>query len=239
MSWVNRAQGGAVVVARIVLALVFGLSALSKLAAPGLFEQDVFSYHLLPAALVGPFAFALPWLEAMLAVYLLLGLFTRPTAVATAALLVMFMGALAISLANGNTAHSCGCMNPDGPLGSLPVVQWLSGGASITPFDLVRDAVLLALAGVVFWGDGRFWSVDGWLFPRLTEREAAAPTGTRGPAPVVVTPPAPRPPIAPAANVGGPKPVRPATRPAANNDKPAARAAGLRPGDRGSGRRRR
>src|SRR4051794_23650029 len=68
-----RVRTGATLVARLVLGTVFGLAALAKITAPGLFRQDVAAYHLLPPAVVGPFALALPWIEALLALYLLVG----------------------------------------------------------------------------------------------------------------------------------------------------------------------
>ncbi len=176
--------------ARLVLGLVFALSALSKITAPGLFRTSVEAYHLLPLDLVGPFAAALPWIEALLALYLLVGLFLRPTAVVTALLLALFTGALAISLAQGNTAHGCGCLPDSGPLGSLPLVTWLSGGATITPFDVVRDLIFIALCAAIFWGDRQALSVEGLLFrPRplddadADEDEAPALEASRTPAP--------------------------------------------------------
>jgi uncharacterized membrane protein YphA (DoxX/SURF4 family) len=160
----SRVRTAATLVARLVLGAVFALAALAKITAPGLFRQDVAAYHLLPPAVVGPFALALPWFEALLALYLLVGLFLRPTAVATAALLLVFTGALAISLARGATAHGCGCLPTSGPLGSLPLVAWLAGGATISAFDVVRDLVFVALTAAIYWGDRDTLSLDGLLF---------------------------------------------------------------------------
>jgi uncharacterized membrane protein YphA (DoxX/SURF4 family) len=160
----SRVRSAATLVARLVLGAVFALAALAKITAPGLFREDVAAYHLLPPALVGPFALALPWIEALLALYLLVGLFLRPTAVATAALLLVFIGALAISLARGTTAHGCGCLPTSGPLGSLPLVAWWAGGATISPFDVVRDLIFVALTAAIYWGDRDTLSLDGLLF---------------------------------------------------------------------------
>jgi uncharacterized membrane protein YphA (DoxX/SURF4 family) len=164
-----RVRTGATLVARLVLGTVFGLAALAKITAPELFRQDVAAYHLLPPDVVGPFALALPWIEALLALYLLVGLFLRPTAVATGALLLVFIGALAISLARGSTAHGCGCLPSSGPLGSLPLVAWLAGGATISPFDVVRDLVFVALTAANYWGDRHTLSLDGLLFGAATD----------------------------------------------------------------------
>jgi uncharacterized membrane protein YphA (DoxX/SURF4 family) len=160
----SRVRTGVTLVARLVLGAVFALAALAKITAPGLFRQDVAAYHLLPPAVVGPFALALPWIEALLALYLLVGLFLRPAAVATAALLLVFTGALAISLARGATAHGCGCLPTSGPLGSLPLVTWLAGGTTISAFDVVRDLVFVALSAAIYWGDRDTLSLDGLLF---------------------------------------------------------------------------
>lgn len=159
-------------VARLVLAMVFGVSALSKLTAPGLFQAEVGAYHLLPAAIVGPFALALPWIEALLAVYLLIGLFLRPVAAATAVLLAVFTFALAISLAQGNTAHGCGCLPTTGPIGRIPFVAWLSGGSDISIFDIVRDLIFIGLCGIVYWGDAAVLNLGQILFGRAEARIA-------------------------------------------------------------------
>lgn len=160
----TRARTPVTLLARLVLGLVFAISALSKITAPGLFRTSVEAYHLLPLSLTGPFATALPWIEALVALYLLVGLFLRPTAIVTALLLALFTGALAISLLQGNTAHGCGCLPESGPLGSLPLVTWLAGGATITPFDVARDLVFMLLCAAIYWGDHHTLSVEGLLF---------------------------------------------------------------------------
>jgi len=167
----RRVIMGTTLVARLLLALVFALSAVSKITALSAFRDSVAAYHLLPTLLVTPFAYALPWLEALVALYLLIGLLLRPTAIVTAALLVMFTGAIIISLLRGGAAvaHGCGCFSTTGPLGSFPPVQWLAGGSAITAFDVVRDVVFIALCAVIYWGNRYALSVDGLLFkPHLS-----------------------------------------------------------------------
>ncbi len=159
----TRARTPLTLLARLLLGLVFALSAMTKITAPGAFHDSVAAYHLLPHGVITPFATALPWIEALVAIYLLVGFFLRPTAIVTVALLVLFTGAIAISLARGNTGHGCGCFGDSG-IGSLAPVQWLAGGATITPFDVVRDLVFLALAAIVYGGDRQTLSVEGLLF---------------------------------------------------------------------------
>ena len=152
------------IVARVVLGLIFGLSALSKLSAPGIFQADVAAYHLLPAVLVGPFALALPWVEAALALYLVVGLFVRPAAVAAAGLLLVFTVAMMMNLLTGNTAHGCGCLQASGLSASIPMLTWLFGGLTISAFDVARDLVLAGLAAIVYLGDCSAFCLDAVLF---------------------------------------------------------------------------
>jgi|GEM_PF-1454425 len=168
--------------ARILLGLIFALSAISKLSAPGIFQADVAAYHIVPNLLVAPFALALPWLEAMLALYLLLGLFVRPAAIVAGLLLLIFTIALAINVATGNTAHGCGCLQTSGLLASVPLLSWLFGGLTIGLFDVVRDLVLAGVAAVIFWGDTSALSLDVLLFgERKESEESLAVTPARHP----------------------------------------------------------
>lgn len=149
--------------ARLVLGLVFALSALGKITAGlGTFNTVVYNYHLLPYGLVKPFSYTVPWIEALIAIYLLAGMFLRSTAVVTALLLLTFTGAISIEIARGNTSFNCGCLPTTGPLANLPLVSWLTGGATISLFDVVRDLVFVALAVLIFVGDRTTFSIDGW-----------------------------------------------------------------------------
>ena len=149
---------------RIVLFVIFAASATTKLSAPGLFEADVTAYHLLPADLVPFVAFALPWIEALIAVYLLVGLFLRSTALLAGVLLLTFTAAMLANYTTGNVTHSCGCLRGAGVLESLPVLTWLFGGSTITPFDIGRDLLLAGFAAALYRGDHAILSLDAILF---------------------------------------------------------------------------
>src|SRR5579864_6890432 len=94
---------------RIFLAIVFLVAGLSKVFQPWTFVNTVEGYDMLPTSLARLFGLALPWIEVLLGLYLLIGLFTRITAVATAALLGVFLVALGVQLARGHTGN-CGCV---------------------------------------------------------------------------------------------------------------------------------
>src|SRR5579872_4973191 len=127
---------------RLILGGIFLIAGLDKVLAPGVFADAVRSYHLLPASLVLPFAYLLPWLELLAAVYLLLGFMTRLAAGATGLMLLTFIVALGRALATGDTNHACGCFGT----GTNPVLAFLSGGDTITWWDLIRDLLLLGMS---------------------------------------------------------------------------------------------
>src|SRR6185437_2969978 len=95
-------------VSRVALGLVFLLAGVSKALDMRAFAGEISAYQIVPAALVQPMAIALPLLEILLGVYLLVGLMQRWAAAAAGALLLIFIAAMAWALARG-LALDCGC----------------------------------------------------------------------------------------------------------------------------------
>jgi len=90
------------------LAVVMIWAAVPKLGDPPGFAQSIFAYGLLPMALVAPLALTLPWLEALTALGLVLGVARRSAAALILVMLLIFMGGLGFNLAKGNPVD-CGC----------------------------------------------------------------------------------------------------------------------------------
>lgn len=138
---------------RIVVAGIFLLAGLDKIVSVGAFADAVRSYHLLPAPLVLPYALAIPPLEILVGAYLLLGFQARLAAIGSIVLLGMFMVALIRALILGDTNHACGCFGAGST--ANPILAFLTGGTTITPWDVVRDLILVALSGlIVVFGAG-------------------------------------------------------------------------------------
>jgi uncharacterized membrane protein YphA (DoxX/SURF4 family) len=146
-------------VARLVVGVIFLIAGIDKVAAPGAFADAVRAFHILPSALVLPFAFVVPWLELLVAVYLIGGFMCRFAAGGAVVLLGMFVLALGLAIVTGNTAHPCGCFGSK----SNPVVTWLSGGNTITWWDVLRDLVLMALSLLLFARGAGLMSIDSLL----------------------------------------------------------------------------
>lgn len=93
-------------------------------------------FRLLPAAVVGPMAVALPYLEIFLGLYLVAGLFTRAAAWVAVVQFVAYAGAIASAVVRHIPAN-CGCF---GPQDAAPA-DWLH-----VAFDLGLALVALCIA---------------------------------------------------------------------------------------------
>lgn len=134
---------------RVIVGGIFLAAGLDKVVAVGAFADAVRSYHLLPPGAVLPFALAVPWIEVLVGLYLLAGFQVRLAAAGSMFLLAMFIAALGRALVLGDTDHACGCF---GAGEGNAVLAFLSGGSTITPWDVIRDCILLALSALTFLG---------------------------------------------------------------------------------------
>jgi uncharacterized membrane protein YphA (DoxX/SURF4 family) len=145
------------VVARGVVGGIFLLAGATKVGAPAAFADSVRAYHLLPASLVMPFATGLPWIELLVAAYLIAGFMVRFAAAAAILMLAMFEYALVQSIVTGNIHHACGCF---GGADVNPVLAFIAGGNTVTWWDVIRDLILALLSLLVLlWGAGP-WSIE-------------------------------------------------------------------------------
>jgi uncharacterized membrane protein YphA (DoxX/SURF4 family) len=101
---------GTQLIARFILGGVFIYASLGKIAFPREFANIVIKYRILPEKLAIYFAFLLPWVELILGIFLVIGLYVRESVLALASLLLVFMAAMIIGSLNG-TLNSCGCFS--------------------------------------------------------------------------------------------------------------------------------
>jgi peroxiredoxin len=135
---------------RILLAAVFAISAIAKLADRRGVRAALVDFGV-PAPLITPASAILPVAESVVALALLSSSSARWGAVGALALLVIFSAAIAVNLVRGRQPE-CHCF---GQLRSGPV------GTS----TLVRNGLLATLAGGIAWRQGREpgFSMTDWL----------------------------------------------------------------------------
>lgn len=129
-------MGSGLLVARLVLAAVFAVAGVAKLADPAGSRRAVGEFGV-PRALAGPLGTALPVMELAVAVALLPAVSAWWAAIGALGLLGAFIAVIGVNLARGRQPD-CHCF---GQLHSAP-----AGG-----FTLARNAVLAALAGFIVW----------------------------------------------------------------------------------------
>lgn len=149
--------------ARLGLAGVWLAAGLLKVGDPGASVRAVRSYDVLPEAVVPLVGHALPFLEIALGILLLLGLAVRPAAVASAALLALFVAGIVQAWARGLTID-CGCFGGGGQVAEGET-QYLQ--------DLLRDTGFLLMAGWLVRRPATPLSVDAHLAPPLHEEVSA------------------------------------------------------------------
>jgi uncharacterized membrane protein YphA (DoxX/SURF4 family) len=122
--------------ARLLIGGVFLVAGALKVPNPAAAVRAVRAYQLLPEALVAPVAFGLPVLEIAVGLALIAGVFVRTAALASAALLAVFIAGIAAAWARG-LQIDCGCFGDGGPV---------AAGQTAYPGEIARDAGLLLLA---------------------------------------------------------------------------------------------
>ncbi len=96
--------------ARLILGVVFIYASIDKIAHPAAFAEAVYNYQILPDLLINPTALVLPWLELVLGLFLITGLFREGSAFIVTALMAVFLSAMIFNLARGLDIH-CGCFS--------------------------------------------------------------------------------------------------------------------------------
>jgi cobalt-zinc-cadmium efflux system protein len=117
---------------RLILGAVFVLASVDKIIHPAAFAQATYNYQILPDALINLTAIILPWLELLLGILLISGLWLPGATVLVNLLLLAFFAALVFNVARGLNVH-CGCFTTS------------TEGTPATTWYLIRDSVFLML----------------------------------------------------------------------------------------------
>jgi uncharacterized membrane protein YphA (DoxX/SURF4 family) len=127
---------------RWYLGCVFLLACQHKIVDPGSFAVDVATYGILPLSLVNLMAIGLPWVELAAGILLVVGLKARAAASMVSGMMLMFLVALVIALAQ-DLDMACGCFASQGAQGGDPIssmtvlrdVGWLMLSLYLVLFD--------------------------------------------------------------------------------------------------------
>ncbi|MGX5692100.1 MauE/DoxX family redox-associated membrane protein [Dermacoccus abyssi] len=147
MPWVS-------LVLRLALAAVFLFAGVPKLTNFPASRRSVRAYKLFSYDVSNLIGTLLPMVEVALGVLLLVGLFTRFSALCAALLLVVFIAGIASAWARG-LSIDCGCFSEGGAV---------SENATKYPLEIARDLVFLVMAGALSLRPRSRFSVDQALW---------------------------------------------------------------------------
>lgn len=110
---------------RLLLGGIFLYASYDKILHPEAFAEAVYNYQILPDGLVNLTALVLPWLELLLGLCLIAGVWLPGTNLISSGLLSVFIAALVFNQLRGLDIH-CGCFSTEtseGPAGILTVIR--------------------------------------------------------------------------------------------------------------------
>lgn len=143
-------------VARLVVGGVWVVAGLLKVPDPAENVRAVRAYQLAPEAVVPALGHALPLVEVVVGVCLVLGLLTRLMSGVSGLMLVAFIVGISSAWARGLSIE-CGCFGGGGGPAE--------GASAKYPWEIARDVGLLLLSAWLIWRPRTPWAADNRLLP--------------------------------------------------------------------------
>lgn len=131
---------------RLFVAFFFILAATTKITDPDGFSQSIYNYKLLPDFLINFLALAFPWIELVAGILLIFGISVKENSAILSGLLVIFIFAIAISLARGLDID-CGCF------GTVD-------GSKVGLMKILENVGLLLLGLILIKYDSKYFSIS-------------------------------------------------------------------------------
>ena len=155
-----------VFVSRILVGGIFTYAGIIKLSEP---IEDFISighqWDIIGDPMLTWFITALPWVELVFGVMLIIGAFTRVSSAVIGLMMVSFLIAIGINMARGRTLEDCGCFGSAFHFGdTFAQLLW-------------RDVVLMILTLIALFAKESWLSVDGYF--KGTTPEQGAPLDSK------------------------------------------------------------
>jgi putative oxidoreductase len=146
---------------RLFIGAMFIYASVYKVLDPTEFAVSIRNYMILPPSWSNVAAVTLPWIELGAGALLILGIFTKPAALLTTGMLIVFLAAIIYAYSIGLNID-CGCFS-----------SAASSQGKITFFEIVRDSILVLVSLFIVLADRRDFSILSiFLFNRETSEIA-------------------------------------------------------------------
>ena len=126
---------------RLILGVVFIYASYDKILNPVGFSDNIHNFHLTPAAVENLAALIIPWLELIVGVFLIFGVFLEGSTSITIGLLVFFIIILSQAVLRGIDVH-CGCFKTEADAGVTDLRMELIK-------RIAEDFILLGMAVII------------------------------------------------------------------------------------------
>jgi uncharacterized membrane protein YphA (DoxX/SURF4 family) len=104
------------IIPRIILGAVFIIASYHKILDPASFSNNIHNFHITPSAVENLAALSIPWLELILGVFLIFGVFLEGSISLTIGLYIFFIFILSQAVFRGIDVH-CGCFKTEADAG--------------------------------------------------------------------------------------------------------------------------
>lgn len=112
-----------VLIARILIGGILIYASFNKIVDPGGFAKAIANYHLIPFGLENIMAIILPWLELIVGICLIFGIFIDGAAFLVIIMMVVFISAITYAILNGYNIE-CGCgLKPGELIGIQKIIE--------------------------------------------------------------------------------------------------------------------
>ena len=104
-------------ICRLFLGIIFVYASYEKILDPVGFSKNIHNFHITPVSVENLAALIIPWLELIIGVFLIFGLFLEGTTSIIIALLIFFIIILSQAIYRGIDIH-CGCFKIEADIGT-------------------------------------------------------------------------------------------------------------------------
>lgn len=115
-----------VLIARLLIGGILIYASINKIVDPGGFARAIDNYHIIPFGLENIMAIILPWLELIVGLCLIIGVFIDGAAFLVIVIMVIFIIAITFAILNGYNIE-CGCgLKPGELVGIRKIIEDLT-----------------------------------------------------------------------------------------------------------------
>ncbi len=122
----NKMKNGLSIIMLFVRILIGGIliyASINKIVDPGGFARAIDNYHLIPFGLENSMAIVLPWIELIVGICLIFGLFIDGAAFLVIVMMIIFIVAITFAILSGYNIE-CGCgLKPGEMVGIRKIIE--------------------------------------------------------------------------------------------------------------------